>query len=154
MGKMHGQNMSMQNDMHCNHHKIDQKMKHPMHQKGMMGKHHKGKHGMRAKMMQKLNLSPQQQQSMQALIQEKRARIIPVKKQIHQISQTIRQLDTTSPDYKSQIFSLADRKANLVRRMVIEKGEMRMKIESVLNSEQRAKFTQLRQQNKQKMWNH
>ena len=155
MGKMHGKGMGMhqmqKKGLHGKHHKMDERMKQSMHQKGMMKKHPKGMRGMGAKMMRKLNLSPQQKQNMQVLMQEKRARIIPVKKQIHQISRTIRQLDTTNPNYKAQIFSLADKKANLVRRIVIEKGEIRMKIESVLNAEQRTKFQQLKQQRKQKM---
>lgn len=131
------------------------KMRQAMQGRGMMGKMRRGgKRGMSAKMMQQLNLSPQQQQQMQAFIQEKESRIRPLKMELRQISQTIRQLDTTSPNYKSQIFSLADEKAKRVQRLVIEKGEMRMKIESVLNPEQRAKFKQLRQQRRQKMLQH
>jgi len=106
------------------------------------------------KMMQRLNLSPQQQQQMQTLIQEKENTIRPLKMEIRKLNQTISQLDTTASDYKEQIFSLADAKSKLVFRMVIEKGEMRMKIESVLNSEQRAKFKQLRLNRKMKKQNH
>ena len=79
---------------------------------------------------------------------------MPIKKQLHQINQSIRQLDTNSPNYKTQIFSLADEKAKRVHRMVIEKGEMRMKIESILNSQQRTLFNQLRQQRRQNMQAH
>lgn len=124
------------------------------HDMGMHKMHGEGKGGMKAKMMQQLNLTPQQQQQLQALKQEKKSRIQPVKKELHQISQTIRQLDTTSPDYKSQIFSLAEEKAKRVQRMVIEKGELRMKMESILTAEQRSKLSQLRQQFRQKMQNH
>ena len=106
------------------------------------------------KMMQKLNLSPQQQQQMQALIREKENTIRPIKMEIRQLNQTISQLDTTVSDYKKQIFTLADAKSKLVFRMVIEKGEMRMKIESVLNTEQRAQFNELRQKRKMKKQNH
>ncbi|MEE9325841.1 MAG: c-type cytochrome [Cocleimonas sp.] len=153
MGKMHGQGMSGKG-MQGMHQRMNEMMKQGMHGKGIAGgRHNKGMQ----RMMQKLSLSPQQQQQIQGLIQEKQTKIKPVKKQLHHISRTIRQLDTTSSNYKSQIFSLANEKANLVRRMVIEKGEMRMKIESVLNAEQRAKFAQfrqLKQQRKQKMMGH
>ncbi len=108
-----------------------------------------GKQMRRGKMMQQLNLSPEQKQKMQQLIQQKQAIIRPLRNQLHQINQSVRQLDTTSADYKQKIFSYADQKAKLIHRMVIEKGEMRMKIESVLSPEQRAKFKQIRQNRKQ-----
>lgn len=110
--------------------------------------HRKGKGGMRGMkgMMRQLDLSPQQKQKMQALIQEKRSIMQPLRQELKNIKQTINQLNTTSSDYKKQIFSLADKKAKLVFRMVIEKGEKRMQIESVLSSEQRQKFKQIRQQ--------
>ena len=108
----------------------------------------RGMGGKRAKMMQQLNLSQQQNQQIQALIQEREKRIRPVKMEVRNINQTIHQLDTTSPDYKAKIFSLADEKAKRVHRIVIEKGEIRMKIEAVLTPEQRAKFKQMRQANR------
>lgn len=112
----------------------------------MMERMHSGKRGsMGANMMQKLNLTPQQQQQMQVLIKEKESKIRPVKMEIRRINQTIHQLDTSSPDYKNRIFSLASEKSKKVLRMVIEKGEMRMKIEAVLNPDQRAKFKKIRQ---------
>lgn len=104
--------------------------------------------GKRAKMMQQLNLSQQQNQQIQALIQEREKIIRPVRMEVRNINQTIHQLDTTSPDYKAKIFSLADEKAKRVHRIVIEKGEIRMKIEAVLTSEQRTKFKQIRQANR------
>lgn len=127
-----------------------EKMKRSMQGKGFGGKMHRGKgDSVSTKMMQHLNLSPQQQQQMQALIQQKKRRIRPIKKEVRQINQAIHQLDTTSPDYKAKIFSLADDKAKRVHRMVIEKGEIRMKIEAILNAEQRVKFKQLRQQRRE-----
>lgn len=147
MGKgMHGEGKGK--------HKMQGKGMHPQHQGMNHMMHRKGKRGMRAQMMQQLNLSPQQQQQIQKLMQDKENRIQPVKKELYQISQTIKQLDTASPNYKSQIFSLADEKAKRVRRMVIEKGEIRMKIESLLSAEQRARFKQFRQQGRHNMQNH
>ena len=91
---------------------------------------------------------------MKVLIQEKNKIMQPLKKQYHQIKQEIHQLDTTSSNYKKQIFALADKKSKLVFRMAIEKGEKRMQIESVLNTEQKAKFKQIRQQRFEKRQRH
>lgn len=112
-----------------------------------------GKRGMKG-MMRKLGLSSQQKQKMKVLIQEKNKIMQPLKKQYHQIKQEIHQLDTTSSNYKKQIFALADKKSKLVFRMAIEKGEKRMQIESVLNTEQKAKFKQIRQQRFEKRQRH
>ena len=109
----------------------------------------RGRRGMNTLMMQQLKLSPEQKQKMQQLIQQKQATMRPLRNQLQQINQSVRQLDTTSADYKQKVFAYADQKAKLVYRMAIEKGENRMKIESVLSPEQRAKFTQIRQNHKQ-----
>ncbi len=69
---------------------------------------------------------------------------MPLKKKMQQINQQIQELDTSSADYKSNVFALADEKGRLVHRMVIEKGEMRMNIESILTAEQRKQFAELR----------
>ncbi|HIO96828.1 MAG TPA: c-type cytochrome [Leucothrix sp.] len=171
MGKMHGEGKGMgkMQDMQAmmqaqgmDHQKgmqeMQKHMKKRMHKMGKEGGKHAGKKGgMRAKMMKKLDLTAEQKQQMQALIQEQESRIGPIKRELHQINKTFGQLDTTSSDYKAQIFSLADDKAKRVRRMMIEKGEMRMKIESVLTAEQREKFNKMRmkrQQRKQNKKNH
>jgi len=161
MGKEHNMHMMQQHQQGGMQQKMQQRMQQGNQQKGMqhqammnamrgMGMMRKGKqHGMNG-MMRQLNLSPQQKQKMQALIQQRDQTIKPIRQELRQIKQAINQLDTSSPDYKAQIFSLADARAQRVRRMVIEKGEMRMKIESLLNPEQRAKFKQMRQNRQQR----
>lgn len=124
-----GQGMSMQRG------KMMQQMQNSM----------RGRRGMNAMMMQQLNLSPEQKQKMQKLIQQKQKIMHPLKEQLQQLNQAVRQLDTTSSDYKQKVFAYADQKAKLVYRIAIEKGENRMNIESVLNPQQRAKFKQIRQ---------
>jgi len=109
----------------------------------------RGRRGMNTLMMQQLNLSLEQKQKMQQLIQQKQATMQPLRNQLQQINQSVRQLDTTSADYKQKVFSYADQKAKLVYRMAIETGENRMNIESILNPQQRAKFKQIRQNRKQ-----
>ncbi|MEE9444829.1 MAG: Spy/CpxP family protein refolding chaperone [Cocleimonas sp.] len=158
MGKMQGMHGKGMEGMHemmkaqgMDHQQGMKKMQKAM-QKRMhkMGKHGGKRTGMGAKMMQKLNLSAEQQQKMQTLIQEKESRIGPLKREMHEINKTLGKLDTTSPDYKAQIFSLADERAKRAHRMVIEKGEMRMKIEAILSAEQRTQLSQLRQKRQQR----
>ncbi len=146
INKPQGFNQHMR-EMHPEKGKTGQSMQ--MQQEKMMGQMKKamqGRRGKNAMLMQQLNLSPQQKQKMQLLIEQKNTIIKPLKKDLYQINQKIRLLDTTNPDYKKMIFSLADQKAKLVYRMVIEKGEKRMEIESILNPQQRAQFLKNRQQ--------
>ena len=49
-------------------------------------------------------------------------------------------------NFKTEIFSLAAKKGVLAQRMVVEKGEMRFKIASLLTTEQLAKKEKMRQQ--------
>jgi len=138
--KPEGLNKHM-NEMHKKKHMpMGQMMQHI--KKGM-----KNRHNMNAMLMQQLNLSPQQKQKMQQLIQQKIAIMQPLKQKRQQINQAIHELDTSNKDYKEQVFSLADQKSKLVYRMVIERGEKRWQIESILSPEQRAKFKHLRTQN-------
>ncbi len=105
----------------------------------------KNRQGMNAFMMKQLQLSNEQKQKMQNLIQQKKMILQPLYKRLQEIKQRIRQLDATNQDYKQQVFALAEQKAKLVYRMTIEKGEKRWQIESILTPQQRAKFKQLRQ---------
>ncbi len=100
------------------------------------------------RIMQQLNLSPDQQKQMQILMQQKAQVIHPLKAKMREIRQAIQQLDPANPNYKKQVFALADKKSKLVYEITIRKGEMRARIEAVLNAEQRAKFNQLRKEYK------
>jgi Spy/CpxP family protein refolding chaperone len=95
-------------------------------------------------MMRQLNLSPQQKQQIQMLIQKKQQILRPLKIEMQRLRQTTQQLDTTNPNYKKQMFALAEKKSKLVYQMAIQKSEIRMKIESILTPEQYSKFSQLR----------
>jgi Spy/CpxP family protein refolding chaperone len=118
-----------------------------MHGKGMHGEG-KGKRGGKGTMMQQLGITPEQQAQMKPLMMQKQATMKPLRQEMRQIKQAIEQLDTASPAYKENIFSLADKKAALTHRMVIEKGEMRMRLDSILNPTQRAKLKELKQARK------
>jgi Spy/CpxP family protein refolding chaperone len=108
----------------------------------------------KGKLMQQLGLSPQQKQQMKVLMQEKKQRVQPLKQHMRQIKQSMFQLDSTHPNYKAQIFALANEKAKYVYRMTLHKGEMRQKIEAILSPEQRVKFKQFRQHHGMKRYSH
>jgi len=138
MGKMHGKGK---------HHK-------GMHNKHMQGMHGKGMHsgmggkGKMGRMMQQLGITAEQKAQMKPLMMQKQATMKPLRREMHQIKQAIEQLDTASPDYKTNIFSLAEKKAALTHRMVIEKGAMRMRLDSILNPTQRAQLKKLKKSRK------
>jgi len=83
-----------------------------------------------------LQLSDDQLQKLRTLIVEKEAIMQPLREEVLEFNQRLNTLDTREPNYKSEIFSLADINARRVEQMVVESGEMRMKIESVLDAEQ------------------
>ena len=128
------------------------------HEKQGMDKHNgmkkmgdKGKNGKGSDMkgiMQQLNVTPEQQAAMKPLMMKKRSIMQPLRQQMQQINQAINQLDTASPTYKANIFSLAEKKAGLVHRMVIEKGEMRMKMDAILSPTQHNQLKELKKAKK------
>ncbi len=141
---MHEEGEGMhQKGMHQQMHGMGKKMQ----GKGMGKGKRSGKGGMKG-MMQQLNISPDQQAAMKPLMMQKRSTMQPLRKQMMQIKQAIEQLDTASPTYKADIFSLAEKKAGLVRRMVIEKGEMRMKFDAILSPAQRNQLKELKKSKK------
>ncbi len=141
MGKMHGEG-KQEKGMH-------QKMQgmHREDKKGMRKGMRSGKEGMKG-MMRQLNISPDQQAAMKPLMMKQRSIMQPLRQQMQQIKQTINQLDTASPTYKADIFSLAEKKAGLVHRMVIERGEMRMNLDAILSPAQRNQLKELKKEKK------
>lgn len=127
--------------------KHSQEMHKKMQGKGMHGDK-KGKHGGMGGMMQQLGITPEQQAQMQPLMMQKQATMKPLRKEMRQIKQAIEQLDTANPNYKTNIFSLADKKAALTHRMVIEKGEMRMKLDLLLSPAQRNQLKEFKKAKK------
>jgi len=126
----------------------DQKMHKKMQNMGSMQGANKEKRDGMGKMMQQLGITSEQQAQMQPLMMQKQATMKPLRQEMHRIKQAIEELDTTSPDYKRNIFSLAEKKAALVHRITIEKGEMRMKFDSILTPEQRALLKELKKAHK------
>jgi len=160
---MHG-TMSMGKGMHAKGHRMQAKGK-GMHARGhqMQGQGMRGMNPgmrppmgmmqpgygmpplqMRLMMMQQLGLSAEQRQKMQALMKEKGAVMQSLNQQQRQIKMKISGLDTATANYKDEIFSLADKQAEISRRMVVEMGETRFKMDALLSPEQRQNFSQMR----------
>jgi cell division protein FtsB len=99
---------------------------------------------MSARLMQQFNLSADQMAKMQALMKEKSATMQSLNQQKQQLNKKFDALDTVRPSYKADIFNLAEEQSMLARRMMIEKGEMRFKLDSMLSPEQRQRFAQMR----------
>lgn len=154
-GMMHGE--GMHKEMMGGKGKMQGKGMH----KGMMGmtkmhsenmrkdmKKMQGKRSAMKNIMKQLNITPEQRARIQPLMMEKKTVMMPLRQQMKQIKKNIAALDTANQNYKASIFALAEQQAGLVHRMVIEKGEMRMKLNSVLTPEQRNKLKSLKQSHK------
>jgi Spy/CpxP family protein refolding chaperone len=148
-GKGHGmKHNSMENMQGMGMGMHNQEMHQKMQNMGCMQSGNKGKRGGMKMMMQQLGITPEQQAKMKPLMMQKRSTMMPLREKMHQIKESIEQLDTASPDYKANIFLLAEKKAALVHRMTIEKGEMRMKLDSILNPAQRTQLKELKKAHK------
>ena len=101
---------------------------------------------MTADQIEALELSQEQLEKLRTLIIEKEAIMQPLREEVLGFNQTLNTLDSREPNYKAEIFALADINAKRVEQMVVESGEMRMKIESVLNDEQYQTLLDTRQQ--------
>ena len=101
---------------------------------------------MTADQIEALELSQEQLEKLRTLIIEKEAIMQPLREEVLGFNQTLNTLDSREPNYKAEIFAWADINAKRVEQMVVESGEMRMKIESVLNDEQYQTLLDTRQQ--------
>ena len=70
----------------------------------------------------------------------------PLREDFLEFNQQLNTMDSRSPSYKADIFVLADVNAKRVEQIVVESGEMRMKIEAVLDQQQYSKLILFRQQ--------
>ena len=100
--------------------------------------------------LNELGLSPEQITKIKELIVEKEVIMQPLREEVLEFNQQLNTMDSRSPNYKADIFALADVNAKRVEQMVVESGEMRMKIEAVLDQQQYAKLLAFRQQLKER----
>ena len=73
----------------------------------------------------------------------------PLREEVIEFNQQLNTLDSRAPNYKEEIFSLADINAKRVEQMVVQSGEMRMKIEAVLDQQQYKQLLSFRQKMKE-----
>ena len=100
--------------------------------------------------LNQLGLSAKQISKIKELIVEKEVIMQPLREEVLEFNQQLNTMDSRAQDYKANIFSLADVNAKRVEQMVIESGEMRMKIEAVLDLQQYSKLMSFRQQMKER----
>lgn len=116
------------------------------------GKHHKqgGKYSEQhmqkrmERLTDKLGLSKEQTEKMQAAMKSKRDTREDFRGQMKAVRENMRNLDPTADDYDVKLAELAKQKAELVRQMTVTKGKQRQTMAQILTPEQRAKMKQLR----------
>lgn len=123
------------------------------HKKHKMCQHHKRHkrghmHGMKY-LSEQLDLSKEQKTKIAAIKAEKNSILQSLRKKKREIKNKLQQLDPKSPNFKNDVFSLAAEKGVISQRMVVEKGEMRFKIASLLTDQQLARKQEIRKQHKQ-----
>ena len=99
--------------------------------------------------LNKLGLSAEQISKIKELIVEKEVIMQPLREEVIEFNQQLNTLDSRAPNYKEEIFSLADINAKRVEQMVVQSGEMRMKIEAVLDQQQYKQLLSFRQKMKE-----
>ncbi|MCK5725701.1 MAG: hypothetical protein KAH22_02605 [Thiotrichaceae bacterium] len=99
-------------------------------------KHHKNSHKDFKTMAKKLALTDDQKQKISSLKEHKMKVMKSIRTEMMSLQKTFFQLDPQASNYKAKVFEIAGKKANLMRHMIIEKGEMRYLITSLLTPAQ------------------
>jgi len=100
------------------------------------------------RMAEKLNLSDAQKTQVQALKQNSRNEIKPLRNEQRALRKEIRQLDPNASDYSAKLADAANRQAELTRQMIIAKGNKRQQMSTILTPEQLAKKKEMRAKRK------
>ena len=120
--------------------------------KGGKGGHGQMSDGSKAEHMQKrldrmatkLGLSDEQKTQLQALKQNTRNEIKPLRDEQRALRKEIRQLDPNASNYAAKLADAANRQAELTRQMIVAKGNKRQQMSSILTPEQLAKKKEMR----------
>ena len=96
------------------------------------------------RMATKLGLSDEQKTKVQALKQNSRNEIKPLRNEQRALRKEIRQLDPSATDYAAKLADAANRQAELTRQMTIAKGTKRQQMANILTPEQLAKKKEMR----------
>ncbi len=100
------------------------------------------------RMATKLGLSNEQKTKVQALKQNSRNEIKPLRNEQRALRKEIRQLDPNANDYTAKLADAANRQAELTRQMIIAKGNKRQQMATILTPEQLAKKKEMRSNRK------
>ncbi len=96
----------------------------------------------------KLGLSEEQKTKFQALRQNSRNEIKPLRNEKRALRKEIRQLDPNASDYSAKLADAANRQAELTRQMIIARGNKRQQMATILTPEQLAKKKEMRAKRK------
>lgn len=96
------------------------------------------------RMAKKLALSDTQKQQVQALMQNHRNTVKPLRNEKHSLRKEMKRLDPSVSDYSAKLADIANRKAELVRQITIAQGNKRQQMVQILTDEQRAKRKAMR----------
>jgi Spy/CpxP family protein refolding chaperone len=124
-------------------------------------KHGGGKHGeysaeKKAEYMQKrldrmsakLGLSETQKTQVQALMQNHRNTMKPLRDEKRALRQEMKNLDPAATDYAEKLAGVANRKGALESQITLAKGNKRQQMAQILTPEQRAKMQEMRAKHK------
>ncbi|MEH6456675.1 MAG: Spy/CpxP family protein refolding chaperone [Cocleimonas sp.] len=100
------------------------------------------------RMATKLGLTDTQKTQLQALKQNSRNEIKPLRNEQRALRKEIRQLDPNAGGYAANLADAANRQAELTRQMIIAKGNKRQQMASILTPEQLAKKKEMRMNRK------
>lgn len=102
------------------------------------------------RMASKLGLSAEQKTQVQALKQNRRNEMKPLRNEQRTIRKEIRQLDPNANDYAAKLADAANRQAEITRQMIIAKGNQRQQMATILTPQQLAKKKEWRAKRKAK----
>ena len=96
------------------------------------------------RMATKLGLSDEQKTKVQALKQNSKNVIKPLRDEQRALRTEIRALDPTATDFTAKLADAANRQGELTRQMIVARGSQRQQMASILTPEQLAKQKELR----------
>ena len=96
------------------------------------------------RMATKLGLTDEQKTQVQALKQNSRNEIKPLRNERRALRREIRQLDPNASDYASKLADAANRQAEITRQLIIVRGTKRQQMSTILTPEQLAKKKEMR----------
>jgi Spy/CpxP family protein refolding chaperone len=119
-----------------------------MHRHGMFGA------PMFGMFMHRLDLSSDQQAQVKQILQKERPAIRPLMQQMAQAHMQLAQLELSGNVQDAQISALAAQQAQITSQFVVQEARIESELMQVLNSDQKAKLSQMLTEHQQRMMNH